>query len=168
MVKVHSPGAIRRCDWLLRRKFPAAGPFGENEVYFIEPVINQNNCHEQQQHRGAEAGQGLRRFRAVLVAFTAFVTLVSADHDLNMQCKVKVKFVAIDTPDENGGLARTSFLYVEVEADQKIYVEPESCPPEGYVPPMTVYEINCFGMSTKVPFSVRSRGFQPAGHVRRT
>ena len=81
------------------------------------------------------------RFRAVLVAFTAFVTLVSADHDLNMQCKVKVKPVAIDTPDENGGLARTSFLYVEVEADQKIYVEPESCP-EGYVPPMTVYEIN--------------------------
>ena len=75
------------------------------------------------------------------MAFTAFVTLVSADHDLNMQCKVKVKPVAIDTPDENGGLARTSFLYVEVEADQKIYVEPESCP-EGYVPPMTVYEIN--------------------------
>ena len=68
------------------------------------------------------------RFRAVLVAFTAFVTLVSADHDLNMQCKVKVKPVAIDTPDENGGLARTSFLYVEVEADQKIYVEPDHAP----------------------------------------
>ena len=25
------------------------------------------------------------------------ITLVSADHDLNMQCKVSVKFVAIDT-----------------------------------------------------------------------
>ena len=59
------------------------------------------------------------RFRAALVAFTAFVTLVNADHDLNMQCVAKFRPVAIDTDDANGGIARTSFLYVEVEADQK-------------------------------------------------
>ena len=80
------------------------------------------------------------RFRAALVAFTAFVTLVSADHDLNMQCVAKFRPVAIDTDDANGGIARTSFLYVEVEADQKITVEPMICP-EGYVTPTKTYEI---------------------------
>jgi len=78
--------------------------------------------------------------RALLVASTAF-TLVSADHDLNMQCVAKMKPVAIDTEDENGGVARTSFLYVEVEADQTITVEPEVCP-DGTIPPMRVYEMN--------------------------
>ena len=97
------------------------------------------------------------RFRAVLVAFIAFCHPGLRDHDLNMQCKVKVKLVAIDTPDENGGLARTSFLYVEVEADQKIYVEPESCP-EGYVPPMTVYQINYASAQITQALHVRSRG----------
>ena len=76
--------------------------------------------------------------RALLVASTAFA-LVSADHDLNMQCVAKMKPVAIDTEDENGGVARTSFLYVEVEADQTITVEPEACP-DGTIPPMRVYE----------------------------
>ena len=80
------------------------------------------------------------RFRAALVAFTAFVTLVNADHDLNMQCVAKFRPVAIDTDDANGGIARTSFLYVEVEADQKITVEPRICP-EGYVTPTKTYEI---------------------------
>ena len=80
------------------------------------------------------------RFRAALVAFTAFVTLVSAEHDLNMQCVAKFRPVAIDTDDANGGIARTSFLYVEVEADQKITVEPMTCP-EGYVTPTKTYEI---------------------------
>ena len=75
-----------------------------------------------------------------LVAFTAFVTLVSAEHDLNMQCKVKFRPVAIDTNDANGGIARTSFLYVEVEADKKFTVEPRICP-EGYVPPTKTYQI---------------------------
>ena len=74
------------------------------------------------------------------MAFTAFVTLVSADHDLNMQCVAKFRPVAIDTDDANGGIARTSFLYVEVEADQKITVEPMICP-EGYVTPTKTYEI---------------------------
>jgi hypothetical protein len=78
--------------------------------------------------------------RALLVASTAFA-LVSADHDLNMQCVAKMKPVAIDTEDENGGVARTSFLYVEVETDQTITVEPEVCP-EGTIPPTRVYEMD--------------------------
>jgi hypothetical protein len=52
-----------------------------------------------------------------------------------------MKPVAIDTEDENGGVARTSFLYVEVEADQTITVEPEVCP-DGTIPPTRVYEMN--------------------------
>ena len=60
--------------------------------------------------------------------------------DSNMQCVAKFRPVAIDTDDANGGIARTSFLYVEVEADQKITVEPMICP-EGYVTPTKTYEI---------------------------
>ena len=43
--------------------YPAAGPFGENEVYFIGPVINQNNCHEQQQHEEHGSGTGTSNLR---------------------------------------------------------------------------------------------------------
>ena len=78
-------------------------------------------------------------FRAVLVA--SFITLVSAEeHDLNMQCVAKFRPVAIDTDDVNGGIARTSLLYVEVQADKKITIEPRICP-EGYVTPTKTYEI---------------------------
>ena len=77
----------------------------------------------------------------VILALSSLSTLVAADHDLNMQCVAKMKSVAIDTEDENGGVARTSFLYVEVEADQQITVEPNVCP-EGTIAPMKIYEMS--------------------------
>ena len=76
-------------------------------------------------------------FRAVLVA--SFIILGSAD-DHTTQCVAKFRPVAIDTNDAKGGIARTSFLYVEVEADKKFTVEPRICP-EGYIPPTKMYEI---------------------------
>ena len=76
-------------------------------------------------------------FRAVLVA--SFIILGTAD-DHTTQCVAKFRPVAIDTNDAKGGIARTSFLYVEVEADKKFTVEPRICP-EGYIPPTKMYQI---------------------------
>jgi len=72
--------------------------------------------------------------RALVVA----TALVATAHGL--QCTAKMKPVAIDTEDENGGVARTSFLYVEVESNTQITLSPQVCP-DGTIPPLKVYEM---------------------------
>ena len=74
-------------------------------------------------------------FRAVL--YVLHHPVFADDH--TTQCVAKFRPVAIDTNDVKGGIARTSFLYVEVEADKKFTVEPRICPKVTSLPRCTRY-----------------------------
>lgn len=65
-----------------------------------------------------------------------FVDLVSVP-----ECFASFKPVTIDTASSEGGVARTSFLFLEVEADQDIVVEVQACP-EGYGVPARGYLVH--------------------------
>ena len=66
-----------------------------------------------------------------------FIDLVSDDGNNHQspECFASFKPVSIDTASSEGGVARTSFLFLEVETKDDIFVEVEACP-EGYGVPL--------------------------------
>ena len=72
-----------------------------------------------------------------------FIDLVSDDGNNHQspECFASFKPVTIDTASSEGGVARTSFLFLEVETKDDIFVEVEACP-EGYGVPARGYSVH--------------------------